>query len=535
MVNFHILYNGNIFTMDERQPHVSALAILNGRIVAAGSDADVLALGGTGTTRENLNGKTVLPGLVDAHVHWEWTARGIHQVDVFEINSRQIAIDRVKAFADRLPAGEWISGHGWSQEYWEDLAFPTAAELDPVTPQHPVYLRAKSGHAAWVNSLALRLCGINDDTPDPEGGQIVRDENGKATGLLLEIAMSLVSERIPHLTPDQLAGQMVVAQEKLHASGLIGLHDFNDPSSMVGTQILREHGQLSLRILKQINKAWLPHALELGIRSGFGDDWIRFGALKLFADGALGPRTALMIDPYEGEPDNYGIRVVEKEEMTELVSQASAAGLHSTVHAIGDRAVHDVLDVYDIVRAEEAKRGDARSTRRHRIEHVQLIHPDDKHRLAELDIIGSFQPMHATSDYEMSDRYWGARSKWAYNARLQIDQGVRYVFGSDSPIEPFEPFKSIYAAVTRRRADGSPGVDGWYPELRVTVDEALRGYTTGPAYAAGTEDHAGKLAAGYLADLIVIDRNPYEIEPEDLLHIKVQATMVDGLWRFGGV
>jgi predicted amidohydrolase YtcJ len=255
----------------------------------------------------------------------------------------------------------------------------------------------------------------------------------------------------------------------------------------------------------------------------------------LFADGALGPRTALMIDPYEGEPDNFGIRVVEKEEMTELVSQASATGLHSTVHAIGDRAVHDVLDVYDIVRAQEAKRGEPRTSRRHRIEHVQLIHPDDKHRLAELDIIASMQPMHATSDYEMSDRYWGARSKWAYNARLQIDQGVKYAFGSDSPIEPFEPFKSIYAAVTRRRADGSPGVDGWYPELRVTVDEALRGYTIGPAYAAGTETHTGKLATGYLADLIVIDRNPYDVPPEDLLNINVQATMVDGLWRFGGV
>jgi predicted amidohydrolase YtcJ len=532
---FHILYNGNIITMDGRQPRVSALAILNGRIVAAGSDDDVLALVGAGTKRENLNGKTVLPGLVDAHVHWEWTSRAIHQVDVFEIPSRQIAIERVKAFADRLPAGEWISGHGWSQEYWEDLAFPTAAELDPVTPHHPVYLRAKSGHAGWVNSLALRLCGIDDHTPDPEGGQIVRNAQGKATGLLLETAMDIVSRQIPHPTPEQLAGQMVVAQERFHASGLVGLHDFDNPSSMAASQILRERGQLALRILKQINKRWLPHALELGIRSGFGDDWIRFGALKLFADGALGPRTALMLEHYDSEPENFGIRVVEKEEMTELVSQASAAGLHSTVHAIGDLAVHDVLDVYDIVRAQEAKRGEARSSRRHRIEHVQLIHPDDKHRLAELDIIASMQPMHATSDYEMSDRYWGARSKWAYNARLQIDQGVKYAFGSDSPIEPFEPFKSIYAAVTRRRADGSPGVDGWYPELRVTVDEALHGYTTGPAYAAGTEDHTGKLAAGYLADLIVIDRDPYQIPPDDLLNVKVQATMVDGLWRFGGM
>ncbi len=535
MVNLHILYNGNIITMDEQQPRVTALALLNGRIIAAGSDSDVLALVGVGTTRENLNGKTVLPGLVDAHVHWEWTARAIHTVNVFEVPSRQIAVERVKAFAERLPAGEWITGHGWSQEYWADLQFPTAAELDVVTPHHPVYLRAKSGHAAWVNTVALRMCGIDNDTPDPEGGHITRDEEGKATGLLLETAMNLVNDFIPRGNPEQLAQQMAVAQERFHACGLVGFHDFDNPSSMVATQILRERGQLALRVVKQINKMWLMHALELGIRSGFGDDWIRFGALKLFADGALGPRTALMIDPYDGEPDNYGIRVLENEEITELVSQASAAGLHSTVHAIGDRAVHDVLDVYDIVRREEAERGEAPHTRRHRIEHVQLIHPDDAHRLAQLDIIASMQPLHATSDYEMADRYWGARGKWSYNARLQIDQGVKYVFGSDSPIEPFEPFKSIYAAVTRRRPDGSPGVNGWYPELRLTVDEALRGYTTGPAYAAGTEDHTGKLAAGYLADLIVLDRDPYHIPPDDLLNINVQGTMVDGLWRFGGV
>ncbi|MFN8374871.1 MAG: amidohydrolase [Anaerolineae bacterium] len=532
---FHILYNGNIITMDERQPRASALAILNGRIVAAGSDADVLALVGAGTTRENLNGRTVLPGLVDAHIHWEWTTRALHQVEIFEIPSRQLAVERVKAFAERLPAGEWITGHGWSQEYWADLAFPTAAELDPVTPQHPVYLRAKSGHAGWVNSVALRICGINRDTPDPEGGQIVRDAEGNASGLLLETAMDLVSQRVPNLTPPQLAEQMRVAQAKFHASGLVGFHDFDNPSSMIASQILRERGQLGLRILKHINKAWLAHALEVGIRSGFGDDWIRIGALKLFADGALGPRTALMIEPYEGEPENYGMRVVEKEEMTELVTQASAAGLSSTVHAIGDRAVHDVLDVYEIVRGQEAARGETPAMRRHRIEHVQLIHPTDKHRLAELDIIASMQPMHATSDYEMSERYWGARSQWAYNARLQIDQGVKYALGTDSPVEPFEPFKSIYAAVTRRRLDGTPGVEGWYPELRLTVDEALRGYTLGSAYAAGTEDHTGRLAAGYLADLIVVDRDPYRVPPDELLNINVQGTMVDGLWRFGGV
>ncbi|NWF68506.1 MAG: amidohydrolase family protein, partial [Chloroflexi bacterium] len=350
----HILYNGQIVTLDARQPRVSALALRDGRVVAAGSDADMLALAGAGSTRENLNGRTVLPGLVDAHIHWEWTARAMQQVNVFEVPSREAAAQRVAAFAARLPAGEWITGHGWSQEYWADRQFPDKSALDHAAPAHPVYLRAKSGHAAWVNSAALAAAGISASTPDPQGGQIVRGADGQASGLLLETAMSLVANAIPAPTPEQLAAQMLSAQQKALASGLTGIHDFDNPSCMAALQVLRERGQLALRVVKQINKAWLEHALALGVRTGFGDEWIRIGALKLFADGALGARTALMVTPYEGEPHNTGIVVTEKEEMLRLVAQASAAGVSATIHAIGDRAVHDVLDVYEVVRGQEA-------------------------------------------------------------------------------------------------------------------------------------------------------------------------------------
>ncbi|MFO7322837.1 MAG: amidohydrolase family protein, partial [Chloroflexota bacterium] len=287
--------------------------------------------------------------------------------------------------------------------------------------------------------------------------------------------------------------------------------------------------------LKQITLDWFEAALQSGLRRGFGDDWIRIGGLKLFADGALGPRTAYMIAPYEGEPDNFGIVVTDKEEMAELVSRASAAGLPSTIHAIGDRAVHDVLDVYAAVRREEAARGETPDTRRHRIEHLQLIHPDDKTRLAELRLIASMQPIHATSDMEMSDRYWGERSRWAYNPRIQIDQGVVVAFGSDSPVDTFDPIAGIHAAVTRRRADGSPGPEGWYPEARLTVAEALHGYTIGPAYAAGMENRLGRLAPGYLADLVVLNADPFNTPPDELLSLKVQATMVGGVWQYGEV
>ncbi len=530
-----VLYNGNIVTLDASQPRVSAIAIRDNRIVACGSETDILALASADTIRQDVGGYTVIPGLTDAHIHWEQTARGLTQVNVFEVPDKSIAVERVAARVAKTPAGEWITGYGWFQDIWQGTAFPSAADLDAVAPNHPVFLIAKSFHAAWVNSYALRLCGITASTPDPEGGQIVHDAQGNPTGLLLELAaMDLARSHIPLFTPDQIADQMKTAQDLALSYGLTGLHDFDEPSCLNAMQILRERGELGIRFLKNINKSWLNAAIDSGLRFGLGDDWIRIGALKMFADGALGPHTAAMIDPYIGEPDNYGITTIEKEEMIELMSRASAAGLPSTVHAIGDRAVHDVLDGFEIVRAEEAKRGESRASRRHRIEHVQVIHPNDVHRLAELDIIASMQPLHATSDMLTADRVWGDRSRLAYNPRVQLDQGVTVAFGSDSPVEPFEPLKGIHAAVTRQRPDGSPGENGWYPEARLTVDEALRGFTTGAAYAAGMESRLGKLTPGFLADLVVLDRDLYTVHPFDILNTKIVGTMVDGAWRYGG-
>ena len=528
-----IIYNAKIYTLDDNHAQVTALAITNGRVVALGSDDEMLPLAGANTSRDNLNGRFVIPGLTDAHLHWSMTARKLQHVDVFEVSSKTVALERVAEKARDVPAGEWIQGFGWSQDFWTEPVFPSAADLDTVAQYHPVYLTAKSGHAAWVNTVALRRCGITADTSDPAGGQIQRDAQGNPTGLLFESAMALVSDTIPQPTVETLADQMLVAQELALASGMTGFHDFDGPDCLRALQILRERGQLSQRVLKNINKEWIEGVLATGLRTGFGDDWIRIGAQKIFADGALGPRTAYMIDPYDGEPDNYGIAVLDKEEIQALVSRASAAGLPSTVHAIGDRAVHDVLDVFEAVRQEESARGEPRSTRRHRIEHVQIIHPDDAHRLAELDVIASMQPLHATSDYQAADRYWGNRAKWSYNARLQIDRGARVAFGTDSPIEPFELLKSVYAAVTRRRPDGTPGPDGWYPELRLTMDETLRGFTQGPAYAAGMEDRLGKLTPGYLADLVVLDRDLYTIPHDEILDVRVVGTMVDGQWRYG--
>jgi predicted amidohydrolase YtcJ len=305
--------------------------------------------------------------------------------------------------------------------------------------------------------------------------------------------------------------------------------------------MLHSDDRLRLRVLKTIPVESLAEAVELGLRSGFGDDFLRIGQVKAFADGALGPRTAAMLQPYEGEPDNYGMCLLDAEEIFERGQQAVENGLALTIHAIGDRAVHEVINAYAQLRNFErslprkaAGGGKAASSKplRHRIEHVQLLHPDDAPRLAGLDLIASMQPVHATSDYPAADRYWGERSAYAYAWRTLMDFGTRMAYGSDAPVESPNPFFGLHAAVTRRRQDGSPGPDGWYPHQKLALEEAFFGYTGGAAYAAGMEDRLGKLAPGYLADLLVLDADPFDCPPDRLHALRPLATMVGGEWVF---
>ncbi len=530
-----LLVNANVVTLSPAQSRASAVAISRDRIAAVGDDS-LRALATPQTVIDDLGGAMLLPGFTDAHIHWQWTSAALGEIALADAPTKAESVQRVAEAARRAKPGEWLIGRGWAQSAWPGGAFPTAADLDTVTPHNPVYLTARSGHAAWVNSAALHQAGITDSTPDPAGGMIQRDTAGRATGILFEgAAIDLVHRHVPALSAAALADLMEQAQGLAWQAGLTGIHDFDDPDAFEAMQLLHERGRLGLRVVKNINRPFIEDAIRLRLRWGFGDDWLRLGGLKLFADGALGARTALMIDPYEGEPDNRGIAVTDKENLYELVSAASRAGFPSAVHAIGDRAVHDVLDVYQMVRRDEAERGLRPSERRHRIEHLQLIQPDDASRLAALDVIASMQPIHATSDYPMADRYWGSRARFGYNARRQIDQGTRVAFGSDSPVEPFEPLKGIHAAVTRRRADGSPGPDGWFPELRLSVDEALRGFTQGPAYTAGMENRLGRIAPGYLADLVALDHDLYAVPPDDLLKVHVIGTMIGGAWRFSAL
>jgi predicted amidohydrolase YtcJ len=358
---------------------------------------------------------------------------------------------------------------------------------------------------------------------------------------LLESAMSLVSSQIQEPGPAQVARAIREAQERLWSYGLTGVHDFDRQTCFAALQILHADGELGLRVVKSIPLEALPHAVGLGLRTGFGDDLLRIGGVKIFSDGALGPRTAAMLQPYQNESENQGMLLLDAEEIYEHGRQAVANGLSLAIHAIGDRANHEVLNAYthlrEFERAYLAKNaGETAAARlspqRLRIEHVQIIHPEDAPRLAQLGVIASMQPVHAPSDYPAADRYWGERAEHAYAWRRLLQLGTRLAFGSDAPVESPNPFWGLHAAVTRRRADGSPGPEGWYPDQRLELLEALHGFTHGAAFAAGMEDRLGRLAPNFLADLIVLEADPFICSPEQLRDMRILGTMVSGKWVY---
>ncbi len=528
-----VFTNGRINTMDSRQLTATALAIQNNRILATGKDDDMKNLLSPQGQLVDLNGRCVTPGLVDAHVHFQKYSQGLQQVNLDGCTSLDEALQRIitRYNASTFAGHEWLEGRGWNQEQWASREFPSAAHLDSIASHQPVFMIHKSGHAAWANSRALRIAGIDDNTPDPPGGQIQRDANGQATGILLEDAIQLVSNHVPRPTLDFFTNAMRYAQEVCWKAGLTGIHDFDGSTCFQALQTLRMNEELGLRFIKNIPVHLIDNAVEVGLRSGFGDDWLRIGGIKIFADGALGPRTATMIAPYKNEPDNYGLVVTDKEEMMEKTSQASAHGLSVTIHAIGDRANHDVLDVYETVRREEATRPSSPSLR-HRIEHVQILHPNDLHRLAQLNVIASMQPIHATSDMEMADRNWGDRARYSYAWRSVLETGATLVFGSDAPVEGIEPLPGIHAAVTRHRADGRPDPDGWYPEQKLTMNETIHAFTLAAAITGGQEAKLGSITPGKLADLTIFDQDIFTIPTDELLEVKIAGTVVDGEFKY---
>jgi hypothetical protein len=524
-----LLYNAKIHTLDDQQPAAGAIAIEHGRILAIGDSIKLRTEFAGHLPTEDLRGLVLLPGLSDAHLHLQHYALSLDMVDC-ETATRGECLQRIAERAKSTQPGEWIRGHGWNQNAWQD-GIPGVEDLDQAAPRNPVYLTHKSLHSAWANQAALKLASLSASSPDPAGGRLGRTSIGSLDGILYESAMELVADVIPQPGVDKITQALRQTLPKLYQMGLTGVHDFDRKDCFSALQILHANGELKLRVVKSIPLEDLPYAAGLGLRSGFGDDMLRIGSVKAFMDGALGPQTAAMLAAYEGSGDNRGLLMMDAEQLFEHARLAADSGLSMAVHAIGDRANHEVLEAFLQLRVYERKHLDTPSLR-HRIEHVQLIHRADAGRLAALGIIASMQPIHATSDMLMADRYWGERAALSYAWREQLKQGAHLAFGSDAPVESPNPFLGLHAAVTRRRADGSPGAEGWYPEQRLSLLEALHGFTTGAAYAAGMENRLGRLSPGFLADLLVLEKDPFNIPPHELQFLRPLRTMVDGEWVF---
>lgn len=520
-----LFHRAQIHPRGDRE-RVDALAVAQGRVLAAGPFAE-LADAYPRARRIDLGGLHVLPGFVDSHIHFVSYGLGLLHVELRDARSMADAVQRVAVAARTAPPGTWVFGRGWDKNPWPEGRFPTKADLDPLIPDHPVLLSSKDGHVVWTNSAGLRSAAITRDTVDPHGGVIGRDAAGGPDGLLKEEATALLRRAVPPITPEMLERAALTATAQVHRVGITGIHNFTGatdegPTSFVTLKRLHERGQLAVRVTACVPEASLDAAATAGMRTGLGGTMLRVGALKIFADGTLGSQTASMLEPFAGQPGGYGIKIRTREEIDDLVRRALDAGFWTAIHAIGDRANRDVLDALERHHAVSQQVG-----ARHRIEHVQLIHRDDLPRLARLGVTASMQPIHATSDRDVADEYWGARSRWGYAWRSLAATGAVLAFGSDAPVETPDPWRGLYAAVTRMREE-EPDRPAWYPEECLALEDAIRAYTQGAAHAVGTEQWQGTLEAGKVADFIVLDRDPFAIPARELLGVSVLATVVGG-------
>ncbi|NOR89585.1 MAG: amidohydrolase family protein [Anaerolineales bacterium] len=522
-----LLENAIIYTFGDPPGPVESLAIQDGHILAIGDREDLLQTIPSNFTKLDLGGRVILPGLTDSHIHFEKFSLNHEQINC-ETNSVEECLARIQSRADTLQPGEWIRGHGWDQNLWG--RYGTKEELDRVTAGNPAYITAKSLHAAWANTVALNQAGLSAKSVDPPKGNLQRGEDGNLTGILFEFAMLLISDLVPRPSPSDLSQIMLRGQDELLRLGITSIHDFDGKRCLQALQILREDSLQRLRVVKSIRFDDFESAIDAGLRTGFGDDWIRVGAVKLFSDGALGPHTAAMLKPYEDDNSNSGFLLLTAEEIAEIGKRAAVNGLALAIHAIGDRANRVVLDAFEELRTFEAK--NRIKPLPHRIEHLQLISTEDTQRPADLDIIVSMQPIHAVSDMQMANHYWGDRVQQSYGWRSQIRAGSKLIFGSDAPVDTANPFIGIYAAVSRKPLGCAPEADSWVPDQRINLQEALNAYSVWPAQSMGLGSKLGKLLPGYLADLIVLDEDPFLIDNSELPAIKPSGVMVNGKWHF---
>jgi len=529
------LINGRLHTQDARFPDATAVAVQGGRIRAVGNDDEIRALAGPSVQEIDLEGQLVLPGLTDAHVHYYDWSLGLRRLPLAEADSLADLQRRLARRAREILRGQWILGQGWNESRWPEACMPTRADLDDVAPDHPVILWRNDLHLAVVNSLALQRTGITADTADPPEGVISRNESGRPTGVLRELAINLVTDVIPPPTEKETVDAMREGFGILHRLGVTGVHDYrimggaDGPPAFRAYQRLQAADELALRMWMHIPGERLDEAIALGLRTGMGDDCLRVGHVKLFSDGGQGARTAWMLEPYE-DTGECGMPLTPMDEIAGAVERADRAGLAVAIHAIGDRANRELIGVFERILGSRRKAETTSPIAPHRIEHVQMIRPDDVTRLAELDVVASVQPIHCPDDIPMVEKSVGSRGRFAYPFRDMQGAGVSMAFGSDCPVASPNPMFGIHAAVTRQTRDGAPP-GGWYPEQRLTVADAVWGFTMGTALVSGQEGRLGSITPGKLADLIVLDRDILALEetaPMEIAQTQVVMTVFDG-------
>ncbi len=522
-----IFFNGKIYTMDEKRPSVEAIAVRGGRIVAAGDTGELIGLCDEDTGRYDLQGMTVIPGMVDAHAHFSGYSLGRASLDLKGTSSFEEVVSMVAELTGEAADGEWVKGRGWDQNDWKIPEYPEKEVLDRVSRDNPVFLVRVCGHAALANSAALALAGIDRDTPDPQGGLIMRGSDGDPTGILIDEAIELVREKIPSPSRDEKKRLFADAARSCLAAGLTGIHEMGvtEETASIYREMYSE-GALPIRLTVYYlhNEANIEEMLRAGRMLGHADHHFEVAGVKFFIDGSLGARSAALLEDYSDDPGNRGILVIEAGELLKQVSNCHRSGFPVAIHAIGDRGNRLVLDVL-----EEAGKADGADDMRDRIEHAQVLSPEDIPRFREIGVIPSMQFTHCTSDMPWVEQRLGKdRAKGAYAWRSLISAGCRIPGGSDFPVESIDPLLGIYAAVTRMDLEGNPS-GGWNGSERLNVEEAVRAFTTDAAWAAHQENDRGSLEEGKLADFVVLSGDIMNIPPEKIPGLDIIATVVGGI------
>ena len=520
-----IFVNGKVWTADPAAPIVEAVAVRGGKILDVGTNDRVRAYAAEQTQIVDLRGRLMLPGFIDNHTHFLEGGFQLKSIDLRHARSSREFADLICRYAS-ASAGRWITGGDWDHDSWPGGRLPTKELIDSCTRTTPVFVSRYDGHMALANSHALRLAGITRDTPDPPGGVIVRNaRTGEPTGILKDKAMSLVWSQVPDATGEENLDAARLALAEARRAGLTSIQDVSSDAAIAAYRRLRELGELTCRMYCRLPLAGWERLARAGVKAHDGDEWIRLGCLKAFADGSLGSSTALFFDPYLSEPGTRGLpsEIAIDGSLTRWAVSVDSAGLQLSIHAIGDSANSMVLDLFEqIVSHNRAW------DRRFRIEHAQHIHPRDFGRFARLGVVASVQPYHAIDDGRWAEgRIGHERCATTYPFRSFLSSGVTLSFGSDWTVGPLSPLAGIYAAVTRRTTDGKHP-EGWFPEQKITVEEAIRAYTTGNAYAAFEENEKGSLRSGMLADGVVLSDDILAIDPARIIDVRVVMTMVGG-------